>query len=316
MFSPGSVAVVAHNIAGLFASPDTSSGLTSQLVMGMQVTVAETLQDSASGGPMVNVTGEDRYSGWLFARYLAVTNRDDDAPVTTIASLIADVHSSPTTHSQLLTKLTVATPVTLGRHSSEREYTPLLLPIGETGYTHRANLSSTYNTGGIIYKYKLSLPNTSSFGLTIEKIIAEIMETIVASALRFIGTPYLWGGTTPFGIDCSGLTQLAYKINGIQLLRDAAMQICDKRFRAVEAGKGMEDADFRPGDLIFFHGRTRADEGWIVHVGLAIGDGSFVHAAGGGRGVIISSCDDPHWAVIYAGARRLLPDADLSVDAA
>ena len=60
------------------------------------------------------------------------------------------------------------------------------------------------------------------------------------------------GGTTPFGLDCSGLTQLAYKLSGVQLLRDAGLQFEDRRFERVEPDKTFDEADFEPGDLVMF----------------------------------------------------------------
>ena len=87
-------------------------------------------------------------------------------------------------------------------------------------------------------------------------LIAALGRNITETAKRFIGTPYLWGGCTPFGIDCSGLTQLAYKLNGIQLLRDAHLQFADRRFRRVEEGQSLDTAILEDGDLVVFSRRT------------------------------------------------------------
>ncbi len=92
---------------------------------------------------------------------------------------------------------------------------------------------------------------------------------LIATALNYLNAPYLWGGKTPFGIDCSGLTQMVYKINGYSLLRDASQQ----------AGQGealsfIEESE--PGDLAFFDN----DEGNITHVGIIMDNHYIIHAHG------------------------------------
>jgi hypothetical protein len=304
-------AVIAHNVVSLFRDADASSEQTSQFIFGQHVRILE----YDMGGEFARVEGPDRYTGWLRAKYLASPQDVSDSPRTTIASLIADVFSSPSIDSQMVTKLTVTAPVTLARHSAEREFTPIVMPRGETAYTHRVHLSSTYSASVSLDGIG-KLPGEEMLGMDRAKLLSHLMSIVIASSLRFIGTPYLWGGVTSFGIDCSGLTQVCYKIVGLQLLRDASMQFADRRFGPVEEDRPMSEGVFEAGDLIFFHGRTAQDADRIVHVGLAIGDGSFIHAAGGGQGVIVSPCDDPRWVPIYTGARRLSPDADLSIEAA
>lgn len=94
-------------------------------------------------------------------------------------------------------------------------------------------------------------------------------EKIIETALLYLNAPYLWGGKTPFGIDCSGFTQMVYKINGHKLLRDASMQ----------AGQGealsfIEESE--AGDLAFFDNA----EGAITHVGIIMNDNYIIHAHG------------------------------------
>lgn len=110
-------------------------------------------------------------------------------------------------------------------------------------------------------RYKI----TSSIDVTNHKRSNQIVD--MATAL--LNTPYLWGGRTVFGIDCSGLTQLLYKIIGIKLPRDASQQV----------NEGITInfvSEAQPGDLAFFDN----DEGAIVHVGVLDGKGNIIHSSG------------------------------------
>ena len=94
-------------------------------------------------------------------------------------------------------------------------------------------------------------------------------ENLIATALQFINTPYLWGGKSSFGIDCSGLSQLVYKVNGYALLRDASQQAAQG-----EVLSFIEESE--PGDLAFFDN----EEGNIIHVGIIMEDNYIIHAHG------------------------------------
>ena len=92
---------------------------------------------------------------------------------------------------------------------------------------------------------------------------------LLETAFLYLNAPYLWGGKTPFGIDCSGFTQMVYKLNGYHLLRDASQQ----------ASQGIPLSfieESEAGDLAFFDN----DEGKIIHVGIIMDDNYIIHASG------------------------------------
>lgn len=97
-----------------------------------------------------------------------------------------------------------------------------------------------------------------------------IAENVIETAKKLLGSPYLWGGTSTKGIDCSGFTKTAYFSQGILLARDASQQ--------ARYGESLpiDSLDFEPGDLLFF-GRSKDH---ITHVGLYMGNDHFIHSSG------------------------------------
>lgn len=93
-------------------------------------------------------------------------------------------------------------------------------------------------------------------------------EFLKLTAYKYLNAPYQWGGKSPFGIDCSGLTQMVYKINGYKLLRDASQQ--------ARQGKAVALQDAQPGDLGFFKNK----DGKVSHVGILLPDDKIIHASG------------------------------------
>lgn len=92
---------------------------------------------------------------------------------------------------------------------------------------------------------------------------------LIATAYMYLNAPYLWGGKTPFGIDCSGFTQMVYKLNGYHLLRDASQQSTQGI-----ALSFIEESEV--GDLAFFDN----EEGKIIHVGIIMDNNRIIHASG------------------------------------
>jgi gamma-D-glutamyl-L-lysine dipeptidyl-peptidase len=112
--------------------------------------------------------------------------------------------------------------------------------------------------------------NISNFNFEGTKISGtKSKKCILNTAFMYLNAPYLWGGKTPFGVDCSGFTQMVYKLNGHQLLRDASQQALQG-----EALSFIEESE--PGDLAFFDN----EEGNIIHVGIIMDDNYIIHASG------------------------------------
>jgi hypothetical protein len=112
--------------------------------------------------------------------------------------------------------------------------------------------------------------NTSNFDFEGTKISGiKPKECLINTAFLYLNAPYLWGGKTPFGIDCSGFTQMVYKLNGYKLLRDASQQATQG-----EALSFIEESE--PGDLAFFDN----EDGNITHVGIIMEDNYIIHASG------------------------------------
>jgi cell wall-associated NlpC family hydrolase len=119
-------------------------------------------------------------------------------------------------------------------------------------------------------------------------------QKIVDTAKQYLGVPYVWGGSTPSGFDCSGLTQYVFRAHGINLPRTTKEQWT--------VGKSISKSQLEIGDLVFFANTYTSG---ISHVDIYVGDNQFIHASSS-KGVIISSLSNTYWAAHYYGCRSIL----------
>ena len=127
----------------------------------------------------------------------------------------------------------------------------------------------------------------------ISKSMNYVANRIITKAMEYMGVPYIFGGTTPYGFDCSGYVQYVFAKSDIKLPRTADVQF--------EVGTPVSTTELIPGDLVFFETYTAG----ASHVGIYVGEGNFIHASSS-RGVTISSLSQAYYSSHYIGARRIL----------
>jgi gamma-D-glutamyl-L-lysine dipeptidyl-peptidase len=267
-------AVVTVAVENMYASADDTTNVVSQATLGQVVEVLETSDVYA------RVRTPDSYEGWIprpaIMEYLdAVPRYARSGKLVEVTSLMANVYRNPdVTTSRPLVLAPLASRLELREDGPGGRWLAVRLPNGDAGYVQQ----------GDVRPVDSGQPRPRGSG-------AEL----VATARRFMGTPYLWGGMTAHGIDCSGLVSRVYHANGVELLRDADLQFADPKAAPV-AREALE-----PGDLLFF-GKDQAS---ISHVGLYVGEGRFINATTHEVPAVREDrLDDPYWTAIYQGARR------------
>jgi cell wall-associated NlpC family hydrolase len=132
-------------------------------------------------------------------------------------------------------------------------------------------------------------------------------DSIVRTAMSFMGIPYLWGGTSSKGMDCSGFTKTVYQMNGIQLMRNASQQA----YQGTDVPLDPDLKNLKRGDLLFFGHEDRRGGKRISHVGIYLGNKMFIHSSG----MVHLSSLDPKSSLLderrlkgLMRARRYLPE--------
>jgi hypothetical protein len=132
-----------------------------------------------------------------------------------------------------------------------------MLPSGRTGWVLKKDVRP------LSERIDIRMGDSAEGLVSVEK-----MEDVIRQAYSLLGVPYLWGGMSSKGVDCSGLVRISFLMNDILLPRNATQQI--------KCGREVDLKDIQRGDLIFF-GNT--ETGAITHVGIYLGNGEFIHAS-------------------------------------
>lgn len=284
----------------LRSTPDTSSTIISTASYGDKVVVLADYGDWYFVNYNLNV-------GYMKAEYLQFLDKENVALGTGKVNTYANFRTTPSTDGDVISQLSPDTKVSIiGLNCTWYKVT-----CGDsTGYIRSDLVDLTevpyYNTNtGSIYD-NASSGSSSSSGSTetapYEETYSEPApvyssagEQVVAVAMNLQGIPYVWGGSTTGGFDCSGFVRYVYQQFGITLNRVANDQMAN--------GYYVSSSELIPGDLVFFSG-TYSTAG-ASHVGIYIGNGQFVHASSGRGYVTVSNLWSGYYSSHYYGARRI-----------
>ncbi len=266
--------ILTHNVVNLHSQPDSRSELVSQGICGDTIAILE------QSGNFAHIRTSYDYQGWalrwhmrplepddLFLFYSAA---EDSSLQLSITTPIADVYTGPSLRFPLMTKLPLGSRVLTDKNQLQaKSMRCILLPDGGSGWV----ASRSVRNVNIIPKYSI--------------------KSLARYANRFIGIPYLWGGTTPFGFDCSGFVQRMYRQFGITIPRDAHLQAdCPLGSPLIP------EQSFHAGDLVFFCSDSSRHARNITHVGLMLDEIRLIHASGD-EGVSITTLESPEIACNY-----------------
>jgi cell wall-associated NlpC family hydrolase len=264
----------------MYSGPSDQTDVVSQAIYGSNVTLL------TARGEWCKIQTADHYRGWVPSRHLRLVQSGAGyataGVVVQVESLFANLYREP--------DVTKHKPVITIPFESRLE----VIPDDKSGKRNTPGKGS--HEGWL----QVRLPDKRSAWIQSSDVVTDpkplsIPESIEL-AKRFIGIPYLWGGTSSFGFDCSGFTQMLVRARGFNMPRDADKQAAWTGVVPVDR-KNLE-----PGDLLFFGASSRK----IDHTGMYIGDGQFIQDTTNGHPVIqISRIDDEPWTHLLVASRRV-----------
>jgi len=270
-------AVVTAAVQDLYVRPDETSSVDDQVILGERV---EILEDAAGFARVRTAAGE---VAWIPESAL----RRGDAPapagaeVVRVTSNFAHIYATPsfTKQKPLLTAPVGAemafSDFLEGKEGEKYSWVRVVLPDGRVGFVARTDVAL------VPFEENLPLRSPSEW---------------LAFGRRFLGAPYMWGGTTPLGFDCSGLVQRIFREHGVLLKRNSYEQA----FQDPQLIPVSLEA-LRPGDLLFFGTEDRID-----HEAMWLGDGTVLQSTRHGvPGVQVTPFDSPFLKPLFRYARRL-----------
>ena len=271
-------AVVVKSVENMFRSATEDTDVVSQALLGDNVKVLKK-EKNAKGEDWCQIETPDTYQGWVIAsalRFLKPGEKPYAAAgrVFVVSALLANTYREPDVTAHKPLKIAPISAVLEIVGEKGERWLEVALPCGHRAWVQKGD--------GDIREAPWTWPRLP------------VADTVALSK-RFLGINYLWGGTSPLGLDCSGFAQLIYKMSGVPILRDADIQMTKSGL--VEVPKGQEQA----GDLIFF-GRA-IDR--ISHVGMMIDAENFINATTYETPCVrIDNLKVERWQKIYQAARR------------
>ena len=239
---------VATNITGLYERPTFGMPLSSELQYGTELDILDT------EGNWAFTLQKDGYLGWTYRPYLS--EEQAKTPTHLVLSPVIELREAPDQIGEVITRLVGGTGVSLVEKRDEWS----LVQANKTGW----------------------LPSSALRVLTsIPESVEEKQGLLVEDAMRMTGVPYLWGGTSGNGIDCSGFMRLLHRWSGIAIPRDADMQ-SNAAFPV--------EPPYQIGDLFFF--AEESSNRGITHVGMSLGGWKMIHSSRTHNGVDVDNVQE------------------------
>lgn len=277
-FGKNNLEVVVVPVANMYSGPSENTDVVSQAIYGSNVTLL------VARGEWSRIQTSDHYRGWVPSRHIRIVlsgaGYATSGPIVQVESLFANIYREPdvTKHKPVITvpfetRLELVPPDQASTGARQKPTPEGWLHVRLPGMTN-----AWIQSGDVITDPKpLSVPES------------------IELAKRFLGIPYLWGGRSSFGFDCSGFTQMLMHERGINIPRDADKQAASPGLVPVDR------KNLQAGDLLFFGSSPKN----ITHTGMYIGDGQFIHDVTTGRPVVqISRLDDESWTRLLVACRR------------
>ena len=272
--------IVVVPVANLYSHPSDQSDVVSQAIYGSNVTLL------TARGEWSRIQTADRYKGWIPSRHLRLIQNGSgyatSGVVVQVESLFANIYREPdvTRHKPVVTV----------------PFETRLVVMPDANVPDAKAQGKGTHEGWL----QVRLPDKSSAWIQTGDVVSDpkplsIPESIEL-AKRFLGIPYLWGGSSSFGFDCSGFTQMLLRVRGVIMPRDADKQAAWAGVIAVER------KDLQPGDLLFFGPSPKN----ITHTGMFIGNGQFIHDSTNEHPVVqIGRLDAQPWTKLLVASRRV-----------
>lgn len=261
--------VVSHPVVNMYKRATAESEVVSQVLYGTGVRSLE------KQGDWIRIRTADEYTGWVASGDVVgrVASSGSEGKSLRVTAISANVYREPdvTEHAPLV-RLPWESIVGVAPDSPKdnTRWWKIRLVDGQTGWVQRGDVG--------------------------EKGAPLSIEETLQVALRFLGTTYTWGGSSSFGFDCSGFTQMLVRQRGIEMPRDADLQAAWSGVIPVDR------KDLQPGDLLFF-GSSVSN---ITHTGMYLGQGKFIHDTTHDHpGVQISVLDEMPWTKLLVATRRV-----------
>jgi len=281
LFAANSTHIVVVPVANMYSGPSDQTAVVSQAIYGTNVTLL------TAQGEWSRIQTADLYKGWIPSRHLRLiqngTGYATSGAIVQVESLFANIYREPdvTRHKPVVT--------------IPFETRLVVIPDENAVDANKGDGKGAHHGWS-----QVRLPDKSSAWIQSGDVVADPQPLSISDSIelakRFLGIPYLWGGSSSFGYDCSGFTQMLMRSRGVVMPRDADKQA---------AWTGMipvSRKDLQPGDLLFFGSSPRE----ITHTGMYIGDGQFIHDTTNGHPVVqISRLDDELWTRLLVSSRRV-----------